>query len=89
LDDAMAALAYLKSLPEVDVQRFAVAGHYFVAERDTTVRAAHAFSPAALAGNGSPELCARLPAAIDRISVPVLLLRTKTAIHWPANQGHG
>jgi len=47
LDDVMAALAFLKTMPGVDSHRIAVAGHSFggqltllAAERDSTIRAA-------------------------------------------------
>lgn len=84
LDDACAGVAFLKNLPEVDPHRIAVAGHSFggqltllVAERDRTVRAAVAFGPAAASWDGSPELRARLLAAVRKISVPVMLIHTK------------
>ncbi len=93
LNDAMAALAYLKNLPEVDAKRIAVAGHSFggqltllVAERDLTVRAAIAFSPAALAWEGSPELRTRLLTAVDNLRAPVLFLQTENDYSLAANK---
>jgi carboxymethylenebutenolidase len=84
LDDARAGLSYLKSLPEVDSHRVVVAGHSFggqltllLAESDRTVRAAVTFSPAAASWDASAELRKRLLAAVDKLSVPVLLLQTR------------
>src|SRR5215470_4954413 len=81
LDDARAGLSFLKSLPEVDAHRVAVAGHSFggqltllCAERDPTLRAAVAFGPAAGSWDGSPELRERLLVATRKLAVPVLLI---------------
>jgi len=81
LDDALAGLSFLKSLPEVDAHRVAVAGHSFggqltllCAERDPTLRAAVAFGPAAGSWNGSPELRERLLAATRKLAAPVMLI---------------
>lgn len=78
LEDVLAGLAYLRSLPEVDARRIAVAGHSFggsltllVAERDTAVRAAVVFGGAAGSWDASPALRARLLSAVRRASVPV------------------
>jgi dienelactone hydrolase len=83
LDDALAGLSFLKNLPEVDVHRVTVAGHSFggqltllEAERDPAIRAAVTFGAAAGSWDGSPELRARLLAAVGKISVPVLLIHT-------------
>jgi acetyl esterase/lipase len=63
LQDALAALSFLKSLPDVDARRVAVAGHSFgdqltllEASRDRTLRAAVTFGAAAGSWDGSPEL---------------------------------
>jgi carboxymethylenebutenolidase len=81
LDDACSGLSFLKTLPEVDAHRIAVAGHSFggqlallAAERDTTVRAAVTFAAAAGSWDGSPELRTRMLATVRKITVPVLLL---------------
>jgi carboxymethylenebutenolidase len=81
LDDVMAGLAFLKSLPEVDAQRIVVAGHSFggqltllAAERDNTVRSAVTFGAAAGSWDGSSEVRARLLTAVHKIAVPVMLL---------------
>jgi dienelactone hydrolase len=76
-DDALAGLAYLRALPDVDPNRLAVVGHSFggaitvlVAQRDTGVKAIVAFSAAGGGGyswDRSPELRARLITAVDRM----------------------
>ena len=81
LSDVVAGLAFLRSRPEVDARRIAVAGHSFggsltlvLAERDTTVRAALVFGGAAGSWDGSPALRARLGAAVKKTTVPVFLI---------------
>jgi len=80
-DEALAGLALLRSLPEVDVHRVAVVGHSFggsitllVAARDTAVRAAVVFGAAAASWSQSPTLRARLLAAVGRTRAPVLFI---------------
>lgn len=80
LSDAFAGLAYLRSLPEVDAGRVAVAGHSFggsltllVAEHDSTLRAAIDFASAAGSWRSAP-LRARLQAAVSRTTVPVFFI---------------
>lgn len=82
LDDASASLSFLKTLPYVDPHRIAVAGHSFggqltllVAARDSTIRAAVAFAPAAGSWEGSPELRERLLATVRKLTAPVLFLQ--------------
>jgi len=81
LDDTLAALAFLTRLPGVDAHRIAVIGHSFGgqltllgAEREKSVRAAVTFGAAANSWGKSPELRQRLLAAVDHITVPVLLI---------------
>lgn len=81
LDDVMAALSFLKSVPGIDSHRLAVAGHSFggqltllAAERDATLRAAVAFAPAAGSWERSPELRERLVAAVRKTTVPIMLI---------------
>jgi carboxymethylenebutenolidase len=71
LQDAGAALSFLKNLPYVDKRRVAVAGHSFggqlpllEAAHDRTVRAAVTFGAAAASWDGSPELRDRLIEAV-------------------------
>ena len=82
--DGMAGLAFLKSLPEVDTHRIAVAGHSFggqltllEAERDSTVRAAVTFGAAAGSWAGSSEARERLLIAVGKIAAPLLLMHTE------------
>ena len=81
LEDALAGLAFLRTLIEVDRQRVAVIGHSFggslallVAERDQTLRAAVNFAGAAGSWDDSPDLRRRLIAAVSRLTVPVLFV---------------
>jgi carboxymethylenebutenolidase len=80
LDDVMAALAFLKTVPGVDSHRIAVAGHSFggqltllAAERDKTVRAAVTFAAAAASWDRSPELRERLMTAIHNTNADIML----------------
>jgi dienelactone hydrolase len=80
LDDVMAALAFLKTMPEIDSHRIAVAGNSFggqltllAAERDKTVRAAVTFAAAAGSWERSPELRERLLIAIHKTNAAVML----------------
>lgn len=81
LGDAVAALAFLRTLPDVDAHRVAVAGHSFggsltllLAERDSMVRAAVVFGAAAASWDPSPALRARLLAAVGGTSAPVFFI---------------
>lgn len=80
LDDVMAALAFLKTMPGIDSHRIAIAGHSFggqltllAAERDRTVRAAITFAAAAGSWEGSPELRERLMSAIHNTNTAIML----------------
>ncbi len=80
LDDVMAALAFLKTVPGIDSHRIAVAGNSFggnltllAAERDKTVRAAVTFAAAANSWERSPELRERLISAIHNTNAAVML----------------
>jgi carboxymethylenebutenolidase len=83
LDDGLASLSFLKSLQQVDVHRIAIVGHSFggqltllEAERDPNVRGAVTFGAAAGSWDRSEELRSRMLAAVDKMTVPVLLLHT-------------
>lgn len=83
LSDALAGLAFLRALPDVDTRRVAVAGHSFggsltllVAERDSTLRAAVVFSGSAGSWERSPQLRARLLAAVGRTTAPVFFIQS-------------
>jgi carboxymethylenebutenolidase len=80
LDDVMAALAFLKTVPGVDPHRVAVAGNSFggaltllAAERDKTVRAAVTFAAAANSWERSPELRERLISAVHNTNAAIML----------------
>ncbi len=80
LDDVMAALAFLKTVPGIDSRRIAVAGHSFggqltllAAERDKTIRAAVTFAGAAGSWERSPELRERLLSAIRGTNAAIML----------------
>jgi dienelactone hydrolase len=67
MDDALAGLQFVRTLPEVDRERVAVAGHSFggaltllVAERDRTLQAAVVFSAPGYSWERSPPLRERL-----------------------------
>jgi dienelactone hydrolase len=81
LDEARAGLTFLRTLSGVDSHRLGSVGHSFggsltilLADRDSALRAVVAFAPAAFSWERSPELRARLTAAVDRTLVPVLLI---------------
>jgi dienelactone hydrolase len=81
LSDALAGLASLRALPEVDPRRVAVVGTSFggsltvlMAERDSALRAAIVFSAAGYSWDRSPALRARLLAAVDQTSVPMFFI---------------
>lgn len=80
LDDVMAALAFLKTVPAIDSHRIALAGHSFggqltllAAEQDKTIRAAVTFAAAAESWERSPELRKRLMAAIHNTNAAIML----------------
>lgn len=80
LDDVMAALAFLKTVPGIDSHRIAIAGNSFggqltllAAERDKTVRAAVTFAAAAGSWERSPELRERLISAIHNTTAAIML----------------
>jgi dienelactone hydrolase len=80
LDDVMAALAFLKTVPGIDTKRIAIAGHSFggqltllAAERDKTIRAAVTFGAAANSWDRSRELRERLTEAIRLTKAAIML----------------
>jgi carboxymethylenebutenolidase len=80
LDDVMAALAFLKTIPGIDPGRVAIAGHSFggtltllAAERDKTLRGAVTFAAAANSWDRSQELRERLMTAIRNSKAAIML----------------
>lgn len=81
LDDAAAALAFLRALPDADARRIALVGHSFggsltllLAEREPAIRALVLFSAAGYSWDRSPELRARLLASLSRVQAPVFFI---------------
>jgi dienelactone hydrolase len=81
LSQALAGLAYLRTVPGVDPRRVAVVGHSFggsitlaLAAHDTTLKAVVIFAGAARSWVGSPPLQARLRSAVDRATAPVFFV---------------
>ena len=84
LEDQIAALMYLKSLPEVDPQRIAVAGCSFggiqtilMAEQGLGVRAAIDFAGAAQTWKEAPDLRERLIKAVRHAQMPILFIQAE------------
>jgi carboxymethylenebutenolidase len=82
LDDVVAALAFLRTLPEIDSRRVAMAGHSFggqltllAAERDADLRAAVTFAAGAESWERSPELRERLLTAVRKTTAPILFIQ--------------
>lgn len=81
LDDATAALAFLRALPGVDSSRIALVGHSFggsltvlLAEREPAVRPLVVFSAAGYSWDRSPDLRARLLAALGHVQAPAFFI---------------
>jgi carboxymethylenebutenolidase len=84
LQDQLAALSYLKGLPEVDPQRIAVAGCSFggiqtvlMAEQGLGLRAAVDFAGAAQNWQYAPELRARMIHAVQHSEMPIFFIQAK------------
>jgi carboxymethylenebutenolidase len=82
--DARAALAFLRTRLYVDAGDVALIGHSFggsltllMAEREPNLRAIVVFSAAGYSFDRSPELRARLRAAVDRIAAPVFFIHAE------------
>lgn len=80
LDDVLAALRYLRTVPGVDPSRIALVGHSFggqlailAGERDPKLRAAVTFGAAAASWDASAETREHLLAAVRKSSVPLML----------------
>ena len=82
--DARAGLDFVRALPEVDRHRIAAVGHSFggsltlmLAERDSSIRAVAVFSAAGESWDRSPELRARLMAAVEDMAPAVFFINAK------------
>jgi dipeptidyl aminopeptidase/acylaminoacyl peptidase len=96
LDDQLAGLKYLKTLPYVNLNRLSVMGtsHGAVqsllgAESTAGYKAAVAISPAAESWKSNAALRQRLITAADRIAVPVLLIHPKKDTNLDAGYALG
>jgi carboxymethylenebutenolidase len=84
LDDVMAALSFLKSVPEVDPHRIVLAGHsfggqlaLFATQRDGTVQAVVTFAAAAGSWERSAELRERLLTAVRETRAAIMLIQAQ------------
>ena len=84
MTDALAALKFLRALPEVSAHNVGVIGHSFggsltllMAEREPDLRAIVVFSAAGYSFDRSPELRRRLVAALPRIEAPVFFIHAE------------
>jgi len=84
MDDALSGLKFLRALPYVDARDVAAIGHSFggsltvlLAEREPILRAVVIFSGAGYSFDRSPELRARLLAAVDHIAAPIFFIHAE------------
>jgi carboxymethylenebutenolidase len=84
MDDARAALTFLRARRYVDMGDVALVGHSFggsltvlMAEREPSLRAVVVFSAAGYSFDRSSELRARLLAAVDHIATPVFFIHAE------------
>jgi len=84
MDDALSGLKFLQALRYVDARNVAAIGQSFggsltvlLAEREPNLRAVVVFSGAGYSFDRSPELRARLLAAIDHVAAPVFFIHAE------------
>jgi carboxymethylenebutenolidase len=87
MDDALAGLAFIRQLPDVDAHNVGLVGHslggslsLLMAEREPTLRAVVTFSTAGHSWDRSPPLRARLLAATAHVNSPVFLIHAANDI---------
>jgi dipeptidyl aminopeptidase/acylaminoacyl peptidase len=87
MQDAVAGLAYLRALRDVDPKRVAVVGHSFggsltvlLAERDPSIRAIVTFGAVGYSWDRSAQLRARLTTAVGQMTAPAFFYTQKTTI---------
>jgi len=81
LDDALAGLAFLKTMAGVDPKRIAIVGHSFggvltllSGDHDPTIRAEVTFAAGANSWRLSQPLRGRILASVNKTSAPIMLL---------------
>jgi carboxymethylenebutenolidase len=96
LDDVMAALAFLKTVPGIDIHRIAVAGNSFggqltllAAERDSTIRAVVTFAGAAGSWERSAEVRDRLLTAVRKTNAAIMLIHAENDYSTAAGRALG
>jgi carboxymethylenebutenolidase len=84
MDDALSGLKFLRALSYVDTRNVAAIGDSFggsltvlLAEREPNLRAVVVFSGAGYSFDRSPELQARLLAAVDHVAAPVFFIHAE------------
>lgn len=84
MNDALAGISFLRSVPYVDPRRIAVVGHSFggsltvlLAELDPSVRAVVTFGAAGYSWDRSPQLRARLVTAVGRMSAAAFFINAE------------
>jgi pimeloyl-ACP methyl ester carboxylesterase len=82
LEDVLAALGFLKSVPDIDASRLSLMGHSFggqltllAAARDDTVRAAVTFASAAGSWSRSERVRRDLRGPVERARCPIMLVQ--------------
>lgn len=81
LDDVLAGIAFLKTVPQIDAARIALMGHSFggqltllAAGREPGIRAVVTFGAAANSWRSSAELRRLLRTAVDNAHAPIMLI---------------
>ena len=84
IDDVMASLAFLKTVPGIDIHRIALAGNSFGAQLtllaaggDNTIRAVVTFAAAAGSWERSAELRDRLITAVRKTNAAIMLIHAE------------